>query len=162
MERKYFPLIATIFVFILVSNLIGYIPLPINSGESFNVFGAHIPSLQIYAADTNVAFPLILALSVFVLFTYEGVKHHGPIGYVKSLMPGGVKGADRPAHLPDRDPLELPASDLADGATVGEPARGPHADRVHGRGARACSSDCRSCPGSCCRPGSRSSSSRPC
>jgi F-type H+-transporting ATPase subunit a len=92
MEGRYFPLIATIFVFILVSNLIGYIPLPINSGESFNVFGAHIPSLQIYAADTNVAFPLTLALSVFVLFTYEGVRHHGPIGYLKSLMPGGLKG----------------------------------------------------------------------
>ena len=93
MTRKYFPLIATIFVFILVSNLIGYIPLPVDSGETFNVFGAHIPSLQIYAADTNVAFPLVLALSVFVLFTYEGVKHHGPIGYLKSLMPGGVNGA---------------------------------------------------------------------
>jgi F-type H+-transporting ATPase subunit a len=92
LERKYFPLIATIFVFILVTNLIGYIPLPVNSGETFNVFGAHIPSLQIFAADTNVAFPLILALGVFALFTYEGVRHHGPIGYVKSLMPGGVKG----------------------------------------------------------------------
>lgn len=92
MERRYFPLVATIFVFILVTNLIGYIPLPIDSGETFNVFGAKIPSFQIYAADTNVAFPLILALGVFVLFTYEGVKHHGPIGYLKSLMPGGVKG----------------------------------------------------------------------
>jgi F-type H+-transporting ATPase subunit a len=92
LERKYFPLIATIFVFILVTNLIGYIPLPVNSGQTFKIFGAHIPSLQIYSADTNVAFPLILALSVFLLFTYEGVKHHGPIGYVKSLMPGGVKG----------------------------------------------------------------------
>lgn len=92
MERKYFPLIATIFVFILVSNLIGYIPLPVDSTQKFNLFGAHIPSLQIYAADTNVAFPLTLALGVFVLFNYEGVKHHGPIGYVKSLMPGGVKG----------------------------------------------------------------------
>jgi F-type H+-transporting ATPase subunit a len=29
---------------------------------------------------------------VFVLFTYEGIKYHGPVGYVKSLMPGGVKG----------------------------------------------------------------------
>jgi F-type H+-transporting ATPase subunit a len=92
MERKYFPLIATIFVFILVTNLIGYIPLPVDSGESFKLFGATIPSFQIFAADTNVAFPLILALSVFVLFTYEGVRHHGPIGYVKSLMPGGIKG----------------------------------------------------------------------
>ena len=92
MERKYFPLIATIFVFILVTNLIGYIPLPVDSGETFNLFGASIPSFQIYAADTNVAFPLILALGVFCLFTYEGVRHHGPIGYIKSLMPGGIKG----------------------------------------------------------------------
>jgi F-type H+-transporting ATPase subunit a len=92
LERKYFPLVATIFVFILVSNLIGYIPLPVNSSENINIFGAHVPSLQIYAADTNLAFPLILALGVFSLFTYEGVKHHGPLGYVKSLMPGGVKG----------------------------------------------------------------------
>ncbi len=92
LERKYFPLIATIFVFILVTNLIGYIPLPVNSVAKFKLLGADIPSLQIFAADTNVAFPLILSLGVFVLFTYEGVKHHGPIGYLKSLMPGGVKG----------------------------------------------------------------------
>ena len=92
MERKYFPLIATIFMFILVTNLIGYIPLPVNSGESFRLLGTNFPSFQIFAADTNVAFPLILSLGVFCLFTYEGVKHHGPIGYLKSLMPGGVKG----------------------------------------------------------------------
>ena len=133
MERKYFPLIATIFVFILVTNLIGYIPLPVDSGETFKVFGAHIPSLQIYAADTNVAFPLILALGVFIIFNYEGVKHHGPIGYVKSLMPGGVTGPIVGLIFPHRDPVELPAPGLADRATVGEPARRPPADRVHGR-----------------------------
>jgi F-type H+-transporting ATPase subunit a len=92
LTRKYFPLIATLFVFILVSNLIGYIPLPVDSTEKFKLFGAHIPSFQFYAADTNVAFPLILALGVFLLSNYEGVKAHGPIGYLKSLMPGGVKG----------------------------------------------------------------------
>jgi F-type H+-transporting ATPase subunit a len=92
MARKYFPLIATLFVFILVSNLIGYIPLPVDSTEKFALFGAHIPSFQIYATDTNVAFPLILALTVFLLSTYEGIKHHGPFGYLKSLMPGGVTG----------------------------------------------------------------------
>jgi F-type H+-transporting ATPase subunit a len=92
LERKYFPLIATIFVFILVTNMIGYIPLPVNSVAKFKLLGANIPSLQIFAADTNVAFPLVLSLGVFILFTYEGVKHHGPIGYLKSLMPGGVKG----------------------------------------------------------------------
>jgi F-type H+-transporting ATPase subunit a len=92
LTRKYFPLIATLFVFILVTNLIGYIPLPVDSTEKFKLFGAHIPSFQIYAADTNVAFPLVLALGVFLLSNYEGVKAHGPIGYLKSLMPGGVKG----------------------------------------------------------------------
>ncbi len=90
MERKYFPLVATLFVFILVTNLIGYIPLPVNSGEKFTIAGVHIPSFQIYAADTNVAFPLILALGVFFLFNYEGVKYHGFVGYFKSLIPGGI------------------------------------------------------------------------
>ena len=93
LTRKYFPLVATLFVFILVTNLIGYIPLPIESTSKFNLFGAHIPAFQIYAADTNLAFPLILALGVFVIFNYEGVKHHGFIGYLKSLMPAGVTGA---------------------------------------------------------------------
>lgn len=91
-QRKYFPLIATLFVFILVSNVIGYIPLPVDSIDKFRLFGAHIPSFQIYAADTNVAFPLILTLCVFILFNYEGIKAHGFTGYVKSLMPGGVSG----------------------------------------------------------------------
>jgi F-type H+-transporting ATPase subunit a len=90
--RKYFPLIATLFVFILVTNLIGYIPLPVDSTEKFKIFGAHIPSFQIYAADTNVAFPLILTLVVFILFNYEGIKHHGFRGYIKSLMPSGLSG----------------------------------------------------------------------
>jgi F-type H+-transporting ATPase subunit a len=92
MSRKYFPLIATIFVFILVSNLIGYIPLPINTGEKFLLFGIHWPSFQIYASDTNVAFPLILALLVFTLFTYEGFRAHGFIGFFKSLLPPGLHG----------------------------------------------------------------------
>lgn len=90
LSRKYFPLIATLFVFILVTNLIGYIPLPLESTNTFRLFGANIPSFQLYAADTNVAFPLILALMVFVLFNYEGIRHHGPLGYLKSLIPSGV------------------------------------------------------------------------
>jgi F-type H+-transporting ATPase subunit a len=90
--KRYFPLIATLFVFILVSNLIGYLPLPVDSTQKFHLFGLNIPSFQVYAADTNVAFPLVLALGVFLLSTYEGVKHHGPIGYLKSLMPSGVTG----------------------------------------------------------------------
>jgi F-type H+-transporting ATPase subunit a len=97
LQKKYFPLVSTLFIFILVSNLIGYIPLPIDTLEKFKIFGAHIPSFQIYAADTNVAFPLILSLLVFFLFTWERLKaQHGPIGFLKSLMPSGITGPIKP------------------------------------------------------------------
>jgi F-type H+-transporting ATPase subunit a len=97
MAKKYFPLIATLFIFIFVSNMIGYIPLPVNTIDKFTLFGAHLPSFQIFAADTNVAFPLVLSLIVFVLFTYEGLKyHHGLIGFLKSLLPGGLSGGMKP------------------------------------------------------------------
>jgi len=98
MARKYFPLIATLFIFILVSNLIGYIPLPVNTIDKFTIFGAHIPSFQIYAADTNVAFPLILSLLVFGLFSWERFKYHhyNPIAAIKSLMPAGITGPIKP------------------------------------------------------------------
>jgi F-type H+-transporting ATPase subunit a len=94
LARKYFPLIATLFIFILVSNLIGYIPLPVNSIDKFKIFGAHLPSFQIYAADTNVAFPLILSLLVFGLFSWERFKYHhyNPIATITSLMPAGLSG----------------------------------------------------------------------
>ena len=92
MASKWFPVVCTLFIFILVSNLIGYIPLPVNSGEKFHVFGLAIPSFQIFAADTNVGFPLTLALMVFLAFNIEGIRAHGFIGYVKSLVPKGVEG----------------------------------------------------------------------
>jgi F-type H+-transporting ATPase subunit a len=92
MARRWFPLVFTLFVFILVTNLIGYIPLPVNSGETFNVFGVAIPAFQIYAADTNLAIPLLLALGVFIAYNVEGVRHHGFFGYIKSLVPSGLSG----------------------------------------------------------------------
>jgi F-type H+-transporting ATPase subunit a len=93
MARKWFPLVFTLFVFILVNNLIGYIPLPVDSQNTFKLFGANIPSFQIYAAVTNVAVPLVLALGVFIAFNIEGLRaHHGLLRYVKSLIPAGVTG----------------------------------------------------------------------
>ncbi len=91
--KKWFPFVFTLFVFILVSNLIGYIPLPVDSQNTFKLFGVHIPSFQIYAAVTNVAVPLVLALSVFVAYNVEGIRaHHGFFKYLKSLIPAGVAG----------------------------------------------------------------------
>jgi F-type H+-transporting ATPase subunit a len=92
MTRKWFPVVFTLFIFILVSNLIGYIPLPVDSHNTFKLFGAHIPSFQIYAAVTNVAVPLVLTLGVFVAYNVEGVRFHGAVGYIKSLIPKGVGG----------------------------------------------------------------------
>jgi F-type H+-transporting ATPase subunit a len=93
MARKWFPLIATLFFFILVSNLLGYIPLPVNTGEEVHVFGTSLPTFQLYAATTNISFPLVLALVVYIAFNAEGVRAQGPVGYVKSLIPAGVGGA---------------------------------------------------------------------
>jgi len=92
MARKWFPFIATLFLFILFSNLIGYIPLPTNTENELNIFGAHIPAFSIYAATANLSVPLVLALVVFVSYTFEGVRAKGAIGYLKSLIPSGVKG----------------------------------------------------------------------
>jgi F-type H+-transporting ATPase subunit a len=92
MTKRWFPVIATLFVFILITNLIGYIPLPVDSAQTFNVFGVKVPAFQIYAADTNVAIPLILSLGVFIAFNVEGIRAHGFFGYIKSLIPGGMKG----------------------------------------------------------------------
>jgi F-type H+-transporting ATPase subunit a len=90
---KWFPFLGTMFLFIWFCNLIGYLPLPTNSEEKFNLFGAHIPAFALYAATANISVPLALAVVVFVVFNWEGVRAHGPIGYLKSLIPSGVKGA---------------------------------------------------------------------
>jgi F-type H+-transporting ATPase subunit a len=92
MARKWFPFVGTLFLFILFSNLIGYIPLPTNTLDEFTLFGVKVPSFSIYAATANISVPLVLALTVFISYTVEGVRAKGPIGYLKGLVPGGVKG----------------------------------------------------------------------
>jgi F-type H+-transporting ATPase subunit a len=93
MARKWFPFLATLFFFIWFSNLIGYIPLPTNSNESFDVAGLQIPAFALYAATANISVPLVLALVVFVSFNVEGIRAKGLGGYLKSLIPEGVGGS---------------------------------------------------------------------
>jgi F-type H+-transporting ATPase subunit a len=92
MAARWFPFIGALFLFILFSNLVGYIPLPTNTENEVNVFGLHIPSFSLYAATANLSVPLVLALTVFVSYTVEGIRAKGPIGYLKGLIPGGVQG----------------------------------------------------------------------
>jgi F-type H+-transporting ATPase subunit a len=92
MAARWFPFIGSLFLFLWWCNIIGYVPLPTNSEQKFTLFGAHIPSFALYAATANISVPLILALVVFVIFNGEGVRAQGPVGYVKSLIPAGVRG----------------------------------------------------------------------
>ena len=92
MAAQWFPFLGALFLFLWWSNMIGYIPLPTNSAEKFNVFGAHIPSFSLYSATANVSIPLIFALIVFIAFNAVGIRAQGPIGYTKSLIPSGVRG----------------------------------------------------------------------
>jgi len=92
MARKWFPFIGTIFLFIWFNNLIGYIPLPTNTEETFELFGVEIPGFALYAATANLSVPLVLALVVFVSYNVEGIRAKGVGGYLKSLIPAGVTG----------------------------------------------------------------------
>jgi len=92
MAAKWFPFIGALFLFIMFSNLVGYIPLPTNTEHEITVLGLQIPSFSLYAATANLSIPLVLALVVFVSYTVEGVRAKGPIGYLKGLIPGGVTG----------------------------------------------------------------------
>jgi F-type H+-transporting ATPase subunit a len=92
MARRWFPLIFTLFVFVLVTNLLGYIPLPVNTIDKIHIGSLSLPSFQIYAADTNVALPLVLALGVFIAYNVEGFRAQGFKGYMTSLVPAGVGG----------------------------------------------------------------------
>jgi F-type H+-transporting ATPase subunit a len=90
MARKWFPFIATLFLFIWFSNLIGYIPLPTNTHEKVDIFGAQIPSFALYAATANLSIPLALALVVFIAYNVEGIRAKGFRGYLASLIPAGI------------------------------------------------------------------------
>ena len=92
MAAKWFPFIGTLFLFILFSNLIGYIPLPTNTEHTFSFLGLDIPSFALYAATANLSIPLVLAFVVFVAYTTEGIRAKGVGGYLKSLIPAGVTG----------------------------------------------------------------------
>jgi F-type H+-transporting ATPase subunit a len=92
MAAKWFPFIGTLFLFIMFSNLVGYIPLPTNTEHEITVLGLQIPSFSLYAATANLSIPLALALVVFFSYTYEGIRAKGPIGYLRGLVPGGVTG----------------------------------------------------------------------
>jgi F-type H+-transporting ATPase subunit a len=99
MTRKWFPFVATLFFFIWISNLIGYIPLPTNTHEKVNIFGVDFPSFAIYAATANLSIPLVLTLVVWFSYQAEGIRAKGFVPYVKGWIPAGTPKAMRPPLL---------------------------------------------------------------
>jgi F-type H+-transporting ATPase subunit a len=90
---RFFPFVATLFFFIWFSNMLGYIPLPTNTHETVDIFGIGFPSFALYAATANLSVPLVLTLTVFILYQYEGIRRHGLVKYLKGWLPAGVGGA---------------------------------------------------------------------
>ncbi|MEF3280653.1 MAG: F0F1 ATP synthase subunit A [Elusimicrobiota bacterium] len=68
---KYVPYFATLFFFILLMNLIGFVP-----------FGA--------TATGNIAVTIGLALTTFVLINYSGIKEKGFFHYLKNFVPPDI------------------------------------------------------------------------
>ena len=96
MALRWFPFIATLFFFIWFSNIIGYLPLPVNTHEKIDIFGVEVPSLALYSATANLSIPLVLTLAVWVLYQIEGVKARGFFGYFRSWIPSGTPKGMRP------------------------------------------------------------------
>jgi F-type H+-transporting ATPase subunit a len=83
---RWFPYVATLFLFILTVNLLGFIPLPL-TGETWH----GVPTWGIYAATSSISVTLALALLTFVFTHYEGVRWNGPVKYFKSWIPEAPK-----------------------------------------------------------------------
>jgi F-type H+-transporting ATPase subunit a len=87
----WFPYVASLFLFIWVLNLVGFVPLPI-SNETFSVAGTELPTWGIYAATANLSVTLALALITFSATHVEGIRFNGPVRYFKSWIPSGAPG----------------------------------------------------------------------
>jgi F-type H+-transporting ATPase subunit a len=83
---RWFPYVASLFLFIFVVNLLGFIPLPL-TGETWH----GIPVWGIYAATSSISVTLALALLTFVFTHVEGIRWNGPVRYFKSWIPEAPK-----------------------------------------------------------------------
>jgi F-type H+-transporting ATPase subunit a len=83
---RWFPYVATLFLFIWTVNMLGFIPLPL-SDETVTLFGVELPTLGIYAATSSISVTLTLALMTFVFTHVEGIRENGPTRYFKSWIP---------------------------------------------------------------------------
>ena len=88
---RWFPYVASLFLFIFTMNLVGFIPLPL-TGDTWH----GVPTWGIYAVTSQLSVTLVLAI-LTVLFTHiEGLRYNG-LAYFKSFVPAGVPKPMAPA-----------------------------------------------------------------
>ena len=129
---RWFPFVASLFLFIWVLNIIGFVPLPI-SNENFELFGVELPTWGIYAATSNLSVTLALALITFVATHFEGIRYNGARS---ATSRAGSRTARRSRCSPSsrsRGHLPVHAADLALRPALRQHARGPHAHPRHAR-----------------------------
>jgi F-type H+-transporting ATPase subunit a len=84
--KKWFPYTLSIFVFLLVLNLMGLVP-------------------NTYPVTANISFTMTLAALTFILTQYEGFRRNGPINYLKSFVPPGLPA--KPIMVPFMWSIEI-------------------------------------------------------
>jgi F-type H+-transporting ATPase subunit a len=88
---RWFPFLGALFFFIWFSNIIGFLPLPINTEHTVDVFGLELPAFALYAATANLSIPLVLTLVVWVAYHVEGIRAKGLFKYLASWLPPGLE-----------------------------------------------------------------------
>lgn len=74
--ERYVAMLGTLFVFVALANLLGLVP----------TLGVPNPELQIEVSPTGlIQATLGCALAAFLYYNYQGVRHHGVVGYLKHL-----------------------------------------------------------------------------
>jgi F-type H+-transporting ATPase subunit a len=81
---RWFPYVASLFLFIFTMNLVGFIPLPL-TGDKWH----GVPTWGIYAVTSQLSVTLVLAVLTVVFTHVEGVRYNG-LKYFKSFVPAGV------------------------------------------------------------------------
>lgn len=71
--KKYFSLIATLFIYILLSNYVGLLP-----------WAGHVPGVA--APTSSINCTMAMAIIVFVGMNYVGIRSHHGLGYYKHLL----------------------------------------------------------------------------
>ncbi len=84
---RWFPYVASLFLFILTMNMVGFIPLPF-TGDKWH----GVPTWGIYAVTSQLSVTLVLAILSVVFTHVEGVRFNG-LKYFKSFVPAGVPKA---------------------------------------------------------------------